>query len=68
MFQQPNDIPNEVPEVEMFEVELQKDSQGLGITIAGYVGTDKSPGLSSIRKQKTNFIIQCLEILAYVTL
>ena len=25
------------PEVENFEVELRKDSQGLGITIAGYV-------------------------------
>ena len=25
------------PEVENFEVELKKDSQGLGITIAGYV-------------------------------
>ena len=26
------------PEEEHFEVELVKDSQGLGITIAGYVG------------------------------
>ena len=25
------------PEVENFQVELKKDSQGLGITIAGYV-------------------------------
>jgi len=27
-----------LPEVEFFEVELVKDTQGLGITIAGYVG------------------------------
>ena len=32
------------PEVEMFEVDLQKDTHGLGITIAGYVGGDNTPG------------------------
>ncbi|XP_013421811.1 multiple PDZ domain protein isoform X4 [Lingula anatina] len=37
----------EDPEVEYFEVELSKGSQGLGITIAGYVG-DKSAELSGI--------------------
>ena len=34
-------------EVEAFEVELVKDSQGLGITIAGYVG-EKSSGMCTI--------------------
>lgn len=27
----------QLPEMEKFNVEIQKDSQGLGITIAGYV-------------------------------
>lgn len=29
--------PDYLPEVENFEVQLKKDAQGLGITIAGYV-------------------------------
>lgn len=33
----------EEEEVEMFDVSLTKNSQGLGITIAGYVG-DKNSG------------------------
>lgn len=28
----------------MFEVDLRKDTHGLGITIAGYVGGDNTPG------------------------
>ncbi|KAL3869945.1 hypothetical protein ACJMK2_042565 [Sinanodonta woodiana] len=36
--------PTEYPEVEYFDVELVKDiRQGLGITIAGYVGRDNTP-------------------------
>lgn len=31
------DLASELPEMETFEVELVKDQQGLGITIAGYV-------------------------------
>lgn len=31
------DAPTPVPEMETFDVELVKDQQGLGITIAGYV-------------------------------
>lgn len=30
--------------MEYFDVTLMKDSQGLGITIAGYVGKDNTPG------------------------
>ena len=37
-------MPGEVPEVEVFEVDLVKDLHGLGITIAGYVGGDNTPG------------------------
>lgn len=37
----------EVPDVDVFEVDLMKDSHGLGITIAGYVGGDNTPGQSS---------------------
>ena len=37
-------MPGEVPEVEVFEVNLIKDTHGLGITIAGYVGGDNTPG------------------------
>ena len=42
---QPPILPNQIEEneVDVFEVELLKDTQGLGITIAGYVG-DKSAG------------------------
>ncbi|XP_071117082.1 multiple PDZ domain protein-like isoform X2 [Haliotis cracherodii] len=39
---QPYDM-NEVPEVEIFDVDLTKDNHGLGITIAGYVGGDNTP-------------------------
>ncbi|KAK3592866.1 hypothetical protein CHS0354_004087 [Potamilus streckersoni] len=40
----PYDGPSEYPEVEYFDVELVKDiRQGLGITIAGYVGRDNTP-------------------------
>ncbi|XP_078575257.1 multiple PDZ domain protein-like isoform X2 [Branchiostoma floridae x Branchiostoma japonicum] len=35
-------------EIEQFEAELTKDSQGLGITIAGYVGEKSSEELSGI--------------------
>lgn len=45
MFQPPygEQLP---PEVEYFDVKLLKDSsQGLGITIAGYVGRDNNPGM-----------------------
>ncbi|XP_061191838.1 multiple PDZ domain protein-like isoform X8 [Saccostrea echinata] len=38
-----NDVGTEYPEVEYFDVTLMKDSQGLGITIAGYVGKDNAP-------------------------
>jgi len=31
-----NNLARELPEVETFEIELNKDNQGLGITIAGY--------------------------------
>ena len=30
--------------MEYFDVTLMKDNQGLGITIAGYVGKDNTPG------------------------
>ncbi len=33
----PNTVVEQLPEMETFEVELVKDQQGLGITIAGYV-------------------------------
>ncbi|XP_060069918.1 multiple PDZ domain protein-like, partial [Ylistrum balloti] len=36
-------LPPEFPEVEYFDVNLMKDDQGLGITIAGYVGRENSP-------------------------
>ncbi|XP_052685137.1 multiple PDZ domain protein-like isoform X11 [Crassostrea angulata] len=38
-----NDVGADYPEVEYFDVTLMKDSQGLGITIAGYVGKDNTP-------------------------
>ncbi|XP_056019682.1 multiple PDZ domain protein-like isoform X12 [Ostrea edulis] len=38
-----NDVGPDYPEVEYFDVTLMKDSQGLGITIAGYVGKDNAP-------------------------
>ena len=38
----------ELPEVEHFSTELVKDSQGLGITIAGYVGESPQDELSGI--------------------
>lgn len=41
-FQQPEDTGSDSPDTEMFDVELIKDSQGLGITIAGYIGGEKS--------------------------
>ncbi|KAL5021229.1 hypothetical protein ScPMuIL_000384 [Solemya velum] len=34
---------NSMMEVDCFDVELQKDNQGLGITIAGYVGRENAP-------------------------
>ena len=45
-----SDSPNELPEKEEYQIELRKDNNGLGITIAGYVCekgkhlTLKSPG------------------------
>ena len=40
-----DDMAPEFPEVEYFSVNLAKDShQGLGITIAGYVGRENTPG------------------------
>lgn len=45
--QQPYD-PQDMPEMEVFEVDLIKDTRGLGITIAGYVGGDNSPGTNHI--------------------
>ena len=42
-----DDMATEYPEVEYFSVNLAKDShQGLGITIAGYVGRENTPGNS----------------------
>ncbi|XP_078318994.1 multiple PDZ domain protein-like isoform X5 [Crassostrea virginica] len=38
-----NDVGADYPEVEYFDVNLMKDNQGLGITIAGYVGKDNTP-------------------------
>lgn len=38
----------DLPEVEYFTTELIKDSQGLGITIAGYVGESPQDELSGI--------------------
>lgn len=38
------DMNPEYPEVEYFDADLLKDNQGLGITIAGYVGRDNAPG------------------------
>ena len=32
-----SDSPNELPEKEEYQIELRKDNNGLGITIAGYV-------------------------------
>ena len=32
-----DDSPNELPEKEEYQIELRKDTNGLGITIAGYV-------------------------------
>ena len=32
-----DDTPNELPEKEEYQIELRKDTNGLGITIAGYV-------------------------------
>ncbi|CAG5133719.1 unnamed protein product, partial [Candidula unifasciata] len=40
---QPVEVMQEVPDVDVFEVDLMKDSHGLGITIAGYVGGDNTP-------------------------
>ncbi|KAK7101023.1 multiple PDZ domain protein-like isoform X2 [Littorina saxatilis] len=40
---QPYEVASEVPEVEVFMVDLMKDTHGLGITIAGYVGGDNTP-------------------------
>ncbi|BFY99407.1 hypothetical protein BsWGS_02447 [Bradybaena similaris] len=40
---QPLEVMQEVPDVDVFEVDLMKDSHGLGITIAGYVGGDNTP-------------------------
>ena len=40
-----NNIIEDLPEMETFEVELIKDQQGLGITIAGYV-CEKGTSLS----------------------
>ncbi|XP_064604764.1 multiple PDZ domain protein-like isoform X2 [Liolophura sinensis] len=42
VYPQPEDTESDSPDMEMFDVELIKDSQGLGITIAGYVGGEKS--------------------------
>lgn len=46
LFQQPPDLIEDVHDVDVFEVDLMKDSHGLGITIAGYVGGDNAPGQS----------------------
>jgi hypothetical protein len=45
--QQPLEVSQEMASVDVFEVDLVKDSKGLGITIAGYVGGDNTPGQSS---------------------
>ena len=51
IFQPPynsEDMSPEFPEVEYFSVNLAKDShQGLGITIAGYVGRENTPGMNT---------------------
>jgi hypothetical protein len=39
----PNTVVEQLPEMETFEVELVKDQQGLGITIAGYVCEKGNP-------------------------
>ena len=40
-----DEIPPEYPEVQYYDVTLAKDAEhGLGITIAGYVGRDNTPG------------------------
>lgn len=39
-------MQGDIPETEVFVVNLIKDSNGLGITIAGYVGGDNTPGTS----------------------
>ena len=41
-------------EVDFFDVELAKGTQGLGITIAGYVG-EKTSGKSKKYPQETNY-------------
>jgi len=44
-----------LPELESFEVELKKDSQGLGITIAGYVCERGNSGLRVSSTQTPSF-------------
>ena len=44
VFQQPTELIQDLSDVDVFEVDLLKDSNGLGITIAGYVGGDNTPG------------------------
>ncbi|GFS21988.1 multiple PDZ domain protein [Elysia marginata] len=41
--QQPTEVIQDLADVDVFEVDLLKDSNGLGITIAGYVGGDNTP-------------------------
>ncbi|KAK3767827.1 hypothetical protein RRG08_053970 [Elysia crispata] len=40
---QPTELIQDLSDVDVFEVDLLKDSNGLGITIAGYVGGDNTP-------------------------
>ncbi|GFO19016.1 multiple pdz domain protein, partial [Plakobranchus ocellatus] len=40
---QPTEVIQDLSDVDVFEVDLMKDSNGLGITIAGYVGGDHTP-------------------------
>lgn len=48
MTQQEEGEDADLPEVEHFGTQLVKDSQGLGITIAGYVGESPNDELSGI--------------------
>ena len=52
-YEEPNLIDFSSPEVEYFAVDLPKASQGLGITIAGYVG-DQGTGNEILFPKKKN--------------
>jgi hypothetical protein len=58
-----NDVGPDYPEVEYFDVTLMKDSQGLGITIAGYVGKDNAPGMLDFSTDTLDLLIRYIRLL-----